>query len=164
MMNNGLPPIAQENATVLILGTFPGVQSLAEKRYYAHPRNLFWDIMNDICGAGRHLPYEERCEMLMTSRIAVWDVIASCERVGSADSRISQLVVNDFATFFLSHQCHTIYFNGKMAASLFARHVASTCLFDKQLITLPSTSPANAGISLEEKRCQWRQIVVHITS
>lgn len=158
MMKTGLPPIAGEDAAVLVLGTFPGEQSLADRQYYAYPRNLFWDMMDEICGAGRQQPYEKRCQILISHKIAVWDVLQACDREGSADGRIRQPVVNDFTTFFGNHQCRTVFFNGNLAFKLFTKHVKPDRLSITKLVVLPSTSPANAGMSIQEKRLRWGEI------
>ena len=157
-MKTGLKAIADDNAAVIILGTFPGEESLAAQHYYAHPRNLFWDMMDEICGAERQHSYEIRCQILLKNRIAVWDVIQACEREGSADSRIKRPVANDFSAFFSAHQCRTIFFNGKMAAALFARHIDPSRFDKSTLFVLPSTSPANAGMTRNEKIGLWLKI------
>lgn len=157
-MKTGLLAIADIDAAVIILGTFPGEESLATQHYYAHQRNLFWDMMEEICGAGRQHPYEIRCQILRKNRIAVWDVIQACEREGSADSRIKRAVANDFSAFFAAHQCRTLFFNGKMASALFARHVDPCCFESSALFALPSTSPANAGMTRNEKTGLWLKI------
>lgn len=161
-MKTGFKAIAGDNAAILILGSFPSVRSWAEGQYYAHPRNLFWDMMDKICGAGRHHTYEERCEILISNRIAVWDVLLSCDRKGSSDGRIKGHIVNDFDTFFSSHTCHTIFFNGNMAFKMFTRNIDSSRFNIRNLIVLPSTSPANAGITMKEKLVQWGKVAEYI--
>lgn len=161
-MKTGLNPIVGDDTDVLILGTFPGVKSLAAGEYYAHQRNIFWDMMDEVCGAGRQHTYEERCKLLKANRIAVWDVIYACDRDGSADGRIRKHVVNDFATFFSKHPCRTIFFNGNMASRLFTKYLDPDRFNIRNLIVLPSTSPANAGITREEKRRRWRNIAEYI--
>lgn len=157
-MKTGLQPIAGEDAAVLILGTFPGEQSLAAGQYYAHPRNLFWDMLDEICGAGRQQPYEKRCEILISRRIAVWDVLQACDRDGSADGSIRQPVVNDFATFFGNHHCRTVFFNGQLAFKLFTKHVNPDHFKNRELAVLPSTSPAYAGMPVVDKCRRWSKI------
>lgn len=161
-MKTGLPAIADNDAAVLILGTFPGEESLSAQHYYAHPRNLFWDMMDEICGAGRQHSYERRCRILRKNRIAVWDVIRTCEREGSADSRIKKPVANDFSAFFSAHQCRTLFFNGKTAASLFAKLIDPSCFVRSNLFILPSTSPAYAGMTRDEKAAQWRKVAEYM--
>lgn len=164
MMKIGLKALSGDDSAVLILGTFPGEESLAERQYYAHPRNLFWNMMDEICGAGHHHDYEQRCELLKVNRIAVWDVLKACDREGSSDGQIKNGIPNDFNAFFLNHPFHTIFFNGKKAFKLFTRHVNAEQFQIHSLIVLPSTSPANARITCEEKLARWRKVAECIRS
>ncbi|MGA8864998.1 MAG: DNA-deoxyinosine glycosylase [Gallionella sp.] len=156
-------PIEDSTSTVLILGSMPGTVSLATSQYYAHPRNAFWSIMGELIGAGPGLPYTERTNILRSSGIALWDVLASCARTGSLDSDIQadSLVPNDFKSFFLRHPDITrIYFNGAKAEQCFLKYVlpslGSAALPYRRL---PSTSPANAGISYQEKLLAWQSVI-----
>ena len=99
----GLPPIENPDACALILGSMPGGASLRAGRYYAHPQNLFWRFMGELVDAGPELTYEVRMERLRAAGIALWDVIATCEREGSLDSAIRSAVANDFGRFFATH-------------------------------------------------------------
>lgn len=158
------PPIARPDARLLILGSMPGKVSLREHRYYAHPQNAFWQIAADIFGFDATWPYAERVTMLQEQRIAVWDVLQSCTRESSLDSDIdpATIVPNDFAPFFAQHaDIRRVCFNGAKAATLFARHVTPTLpeALKLELLQLPSTSPANAGVSRAEKLRAWHAIV-----
>src|SRR5690606_17517515 len=84
----GLPPIMRARPRVLILGSFPGERSLAEERYYAHPQNRFWRTVAPVTGCEHDAPYGTRTEALRLAGVALWDVLASCERRGSLDSAI----------------------------------------------------------------------------
>lgn len=154
----GLPPIENPRARALILGSMPGGASLRQARYYAHPQNLFWPLMERFVGASPGLPYEQRLDRLRSAGIALWDVIASCERVGSLDSAIRGAVANDFAGFFAAHPALTaVLFNGAAAETTFLRQVpAAVVPAGVRLLRLPSTSPANRGIDTEEKARAWR--------
>lgn len=147
----------------LILGTMPGIASLRANEYYAHPRNLFWPIVGDICKFDPKSSYRERTDALLGCGIALWDVLASCKRQGSLDSAIvaDSVCVNDFATLFADNpQIRHVYFNGSTAAKLFRKHVTfGPCMKNLTLVTLPSTSPANASQSLAYKRSAWEQIL-----
>jgi double-stranded uracil-DNA glycosylase len=152
-------PIAKADATLLILGSMPGVASLKTARYYAHPRNAFWDVMGALVGASRDIPYETRLERLQDAGIAVWDVLHSAEREGSLDSAILNPVLNDLAG--LLETCphiRLIATNGSFASSAFKR-LAWTELRairgDLRWVALPSTSPANARMTLERKIAVW---------
>lgn len=155
--------IDNQDAQILILGSMPGVESLHQQRYYAHPRNAFWPIMTTILGLESGLSYQQRCASLIVAKIALWDVLQSCQRQGSLDSNIdaSSIVVNNVTEFLHAHQALTlIAFNGAKAEQIFNKYVLST-LTDKQLsITrkrLPSTSPAHAAMSFQQKCLCWQQ-------
>lgn len=155
------PPVARTDARVLILGSMPGEASLSAAQYYAHPRNDFWRIMGALVGAGPEIPYAERLVRLQNHHIALWDVLASCERPGSLDSAITKEKVNDFAAFFRAHPLiHTVSFNGGKAESAFQKGgVAAIAGRDLRLIRLPSTSPAHASRSFEQKCAAWQAIL-----
>jgi TDG/mug DNA glycosylase family protein len=155
------PPIEREHATVLILGSMPGGESLKRKQYYAHPRNAFWPIMDTLFGL-TGTGYEEKARELAEKGVAVWDVLKACFRTGSLDANIddSTIVVNDFRKFFDGHPAlRNIYFNGAKADSVYRKHVLpglDSHSAGLPLTRLPSTSPANAGMSLEQKAKAWR--------
>ena len=152
----GLPPVLDRDTRTLILGSFPGEMSLAEKQYYAHPRNQFWPLLSAVLGedlAG--LPYPERLVRLLVHRIGLWDVIAACERQGSLDSAIRNAETNDFA--FLRQCCPRltrVCFNGKTSGRL-APAFASAGF---ETLVLPSSSPANAQFSFAQKLVLWQMI------
>ena len=157
----GLAPLAQPSARVLILGSMPGAESLARQQYYAHPRNLFWPLMAALTGLDASSAYLEKTQALTQSGIAIWDVIASCQRAGSLDSAIRNEQVNDFAAFFKQQpELAAIAFNGAKAWQSFKRHViATSCVPDAvQLISMPSTSPAHAAMTYDEKLTHWQQL------
>lgn len=158
----GFPPVADDRARILILGSMPGEASLRAGQYYANERNAFWRIIGDLIGAGPALSYAERLESLQAAGIALWDVIATCERYGSLDSDIvrGSVCVNDFPAFFATHPgIESVYFNGGTAETSFRRHVLPG-LEGKalRLLRLPSTSPAHAARSYLEKLAAWSAI------
>lgn len=153
------PFSADFRSRVLILGSMPGVESLKQQQYYAHPRNLFWDFMGELFGAGRDLPYDERLTALRKKNIALWDVAHSCRRPGSLDAHIKEVKANDFQKLFeTAPHIHTVFFNGKKAAALFHKLVLPRLDRTPSLISLPSTSPANASLSKNEKLRAWKTI------
>ena len=157
MKKYSFSPISQSDARVLILGTMPSEQSLALQQYYGHPRNAFWKIIFSVFETPFATDYEQRKSLLVNNRIALWDVLEACVREGSLDSTIEQEVPNDFDSFLKAHpHIQTIYFNGQKAAKFFKQYVAVTGTY--KLITLPSTSPANAGMSFEKKLLEWEII------
>ena len=155
-------PVCAPEATVLILGSMPGAASLRAGEYYAHPRNGFWPIMGELCGAGRELPYAERLLKLKAAGVALWDVLQSCEREGSLDTAIDDKtsVANDFEAFFrLLPRVRRVFFNGAKAEQCFRRQVLGKQAIPEGLVLmrLPSTSPAHAGVSLAGKLEAWRE-------
>jgi TDG/mug DNA glycosylase family protein len=156
------PPVASLDAQVLILGSMPGQLSLEKQQYYAHTRNSFWSIMGELFSFPITTPYEERLEILRRNRIALWDVIGSCSRPGSLDSNIdnSSLQSNNIAAFITTHpQIGAVFFNGAKAEQAYQRHVApGFAKGGEKLICrrLPSTSPAHAGMSREQKLTAWQ--------
>ena len=158
----GLPPVFQRNARILILGSMPGMQSLQQQRYYAHPRNAFWSVIGALFEVPRELPYGERLARLRSAGVALWDVIGECRRVGSLDQKIESdsVVVNDFSGLLNAcPEIDRIAFNGRMAETSFRRHVLPRLAphhagIDR--IALPSTSPAHAAMRLEQKIERWR--------
>lgn len=158
----GLPPIANAHACVLILGSMPGEASLQAGQYYAHRQNRFWPFMGALVGANPTIPYPLRVQRLTEAGIAVWDVIASCRREGSLDSAIRDETVNDFNEFLAAHpQVRTVLFNGAKAETSFVRRVLPT-LPPKALHCrrLPSTSPANASQTEAAKIAAWRSALL----
>ena len=157
------PPVAAPDARVLILGSMPGEASLKARQYYAHPRNLFWPILGELVGARPELPYPDRLAALCRARIALWDVLQSCERDGSLDSAIDPQtrVVNDFGDFFARHpRIGWIFFNGREAEKTFRKHAIHVCDAERfRYALLPSTSPANAAIPPAVRLDAWRAIV-----
>lgn len=155
------PPIARSDARVLILGSMPGVASLTAGQYYAHPQNAFWRIVGALCSFAHDAPYAQRVRALQDAGIALWDVLRACERSGSLDADIARAseVPNDLPGFLQTHHSvHLIAFNGGLAAQAFQRHVAPTLAGDRpELVRLPSTSPAHASLSFDDKLAAWRR-------
>ncbi len=152
-------PIADAQATRLILGSMPGSASLAAGEYYAHRHNAFWPIMASVNGFAPDAAYSLRVDALQRASVAVWDVLQSCERRGSLDAAIVRAseVVNDFATFFAAHPAiRQVFFNGAAAELSFKRHCASLLREPGRSFTrLPSTSPAHASLGFAQKCAAW---------
>lgn len=157
--SEGFPPIADPQARVLVLGSLPGQRSIADGRYYAHPQNAFWRIMRELVGAEGS--YEARCNALLENRIAVWDVLYESVRPGSMDASIQLDTAqpNDFERFFDVHrQVNRVCFNGRKAAAMFARFIGVDAEAPgRDYLTLPSTSPAFASMSFDDKLELWQQ-------
>lgn len=157
-------PIAGPRARLLILGSMPGIASLAAGQYYAHPRNGFWPMLESIWGIPHTAGYAARVKAVRAAGIAIWDVLARCRRRSSLDSDIDMesIVTNDFTAFFAAHPAiRLIAFNGGTAAALYRRHVLHTLPArwrELPTLRLPSTSPAHARLTLEEKLRAWSQL------
>jgi TDG/mug DNA glycosylase family protein len=169
-LKKGFPPIAEETATVLILGSMPGEESLKKNEYYGHPRNAFWKIMAILFGFDSSMEYEERTKVLLKNRIALWDVMRFCERRGSLDINIKNrtIIENDFDSFFNSYpNIGYVYFNGVKAEKEYFKRVFPKLSRSKRNIKygrLPSTSPAMTQLALKAKILEWSKIMNGIKS
>lgn len=165
---DGFAPIVSGNASVLILGTMPSEASLLRQQYYGHPRNAFWPMMIAMFGLDPGLCYQRRKEMLMENGIAVWDVLQSCNRLGSQDSNIKLATIktNDLAGFFTEYNCiKRVYFNGRMAEKLYQKQILPALNHRFSYLEyqcLPSTSPAYASLKFEQKMEAWKVIKQHV--
>jgi TDG/mug DNA glycosylase family protein len=153
----GFPPVLAPDTRILILGSFPGEASLAAQQYYAHPRNQFWRLLSAILGEDLvSLPYEERLKRLQAHGIGLWDVIDVCAREGSLDTAIRHAQANDFSV--LKHQCpalQRVCFNGKTSGKFEPQFAAAGF----ETLVLPSSSPANAQLTFEEKLAVWEKMI-----
>ncbi len=154
--------IADTDASLLILGSMPGIRSLEAQEYYAHPRNAFWDIMAQLFELEREAPYAQRLNQLKKENIALWDVAHQCVRPGSLDANIDQqsVIPNDIPGLLAEcPQLKTLCFNGKAAEQLFKRHFKALYVDPSlNLICLPSTSPAHASLAFADKLEAWATI------
>ncbi|MES2349909.1 MAG: DNA-deoxyinosine glycosylase [Pseudomonadota bacterium] len=153
----GLAPVVDAGTRILVLGSFPGAASLAAQQYYAHPRNLLWPILSALTGEPlAQLPYDERLPRLLAHGFGLWDVLGACEREGSLDSAIRQPAANDFAR--LRELCpllETVGFNGQTSGKFAPQFDAASY----RTVVLPSTSPAHAAMSFEQKLTSWRRLL-----
>jgi len=158
------PPIASPASTVLVLGSMPGKASLKAQQYYAHPRNSFWFIIEQLFAVKAPVNYQEKKQLLLNNNVAVWDVLKACSREGSLDSSIQRdsVVANDFDMFFDQYKNIThVFFNGVTAEKEFIKHVMSLQQMKTRQLAfkrLPSTSPAHAAMNREQKLTEWRAI------
>jgi hypoxanthine-DNA glycosylase len=152
------PPVVDAGVRVLVLGSLPGVESLRQGQYYAHPRNAFWRLIGAVAGAElAALPYRERLEALVAARIGLWDVIARAERRGSLDAAIRAPEHADLRTLVASlPELRAIGFNGGTAARIGRRAIGP--LVGPALVDLPSSSPAHAGMPFAEKLARWSEL------
>jgi len=152
-------PLRRENARVLVLGSMPGRASLDAQQYYAHPRNAFWPIMAAYCGFDPAADYPTRVGALLDAGIAVWDVLGECRRPGSldADIELADARPNAISELLDVHpQIVRVCCNGAAAANLY-RRFGLPGPPRVEVIRLPSTSPAHAGMTLAEKMRRWHE-------
>ena len=163
-LKKGFPPAAEKTATVLILGSMPGEESLRKNEYYGHPRNVFWKIMAALFGFDSSIKYDERIKILLENKIALWDVMRFCKRTGSLDSNIKNgtIIENDFDSFFHNYpDIRDVFFNGAKAEKEYFKRVLPAISGLKRNIDysrLPSTSPAMTQLSLKAKILEWSKI------
>lgn len=157
----GLPPILDPNARVLILGSMPGAASLQAQQYYAHPRNAFWPIVGSFCGFAPGLPYAERIAHLQRHGIGVWDVLQGCERHGSLDRDIvpGSERYHDLAGLLVTlPRLRALLCNGGLAFAQCRRSLRASSDAERRqvaIVRLPSTSPAHAARSPVAKQAVW---------
>ena len=161
---NAFPPVTNSQARILILGSMPGVVSVKHQQYYAHPSNAFWKIMQELFSVKMDAEYSQKIQQLSACGIALWDVAKQCVRQGSMDAAIedNSIVVNNFEAFFRDFGLiHNVFFNGAKAAQIYQKHVLQKIRLikpDLQYQQLPSTSPANARMSLRQKIVAWEVV------
>ena len=150
----GFPPIIDRRTETLILGSFPSEASLAAGQYYAHPRNQFWRLLGALLDEPlAELEYGQRAARVLAHGVGIWDVLDACRRPGSLDADIRDPRPNDFALLRrLAPQLRRVLFNGGTAGR-FARQFAAAGF---ATAVLPSSSPAHAGRSYEQKLALWR--------
>ncbi len=151
-----IPPEADGQAEILILGSFPSVASREAAYFYGHPQNRFWRVLAAVYGDAVPQTVAEKKELLHRYRVALWDVIASCRITGSADSSISEVQANDLRPLLAKNPIGAIFVNGKTAARYYKRLIEP--VIGRPAVCLPSTSPANAACSLQELVAAWRVI------
>ena len=148
--------IVNDQTTTLIIGSMPGIKSLNACEYYAHKQNLFWRFVFEAFGQPFDVPnYTVKTAFLLEHHLGLWDAAQSCIREGSLDTNITNVQPNDFKMLFSCYpNIRCLLFNGQKAFQLFYRF-HKDLLANKKYLVLPSTSPANASIPLEEKRRLW---------
>lgn len=147
------PPFYRVNSEILILGSFPSVKSREQLFFYGHPQNRFWRVVAAVFDDSVPVSIPEKCAFLEDHRIALWDCIGRCSIEGSSDSSIKDVVPNDLSVILNNANIKAIYCNGKTSGDCFARYLASS--LNREAVTLPSTSPANAAFSLERLIAAW---------
>ena len=151
-----IPPLYDKNSRILILGSFPSVKSREQMFFYGHPQNRFWRVMAAVLKSEVPQTISEKRALLLEHGIALWDVLAACEIRGSADSSIKNAVVNDLTPILTAAHIKKIFVNGKTAERFYNKYTISQT--GRQAACLPSTSPANAAMTLEKLIAAWSVI------
>ena len=151
-----IEPIYDENSRILILGSFPSVKSREEMFFYGHPQNRFWRVTSTVFEKEIPRTIEEKRRFLLECKIAVWDVIASCEIAGSSDSSIKDVIPNDISKILESSPIERIFVNGKTAEKYYNKYIKEKV--GRGAIVLPSTSPANAAKTIQKLIEEWQII------
>lgn len=154
LRKSSFAPFVTPETRLLVLGTLPGEESLRTQRYYAHPRNRFWHLIGKAIGTDLEpLEYERRVAALREAKVGLWDTIASARRQGSLDAAIREIEHNPLAELVAGlSELRAVAFNGGTATRIGTKLLADSGL---QLVPLPSSSPAYAGMPLEEKERLW---------
>lgn len=152
-ITHSFEPIFDENSRILILGSLPSVKSREQGFYYGHPRNRFWRVLAQIIGEKLPESIEEKKGLLLRNGIAVWDVIASCDIIGSSDSSIKNVKPVEIQKIMEHSRVKRIYVNGKTAGKYYRKYLQG--MTEMEAVELPSTSPANAAWSLERLVEEW---------
>ncbi len=149
-------PIFNKDSKILILGSLPSVKSREEGFYYGHPQNRFWSVLSSIYNLEIPKIIDEKIEMLINNNIAIWDVIESCDIIGSSDSSIKNVIPADLSKILNNSNIQNIYANGKTASKLYKKYSEKNTGI--KIIELPSTSPANATYTLDRLIEAWKVI------
>ena len=152
----GLPPVIGPQTRLLVLGSFPGVASLREQRYYGHPQNQFWKILAALWSVDLvALGYAGRLDVVRDRGLGIWDVYAACEREGSLDTSIRNAERNDFG--LVRRECPGLVAIAHNGGESF-RPAKYTQALGLPVHKLPSTSPANASWSFDRKLAAWGEV------
>jgi TDG/mug DNA glycosylase family protein len=160
-------PILGKHPRVLILGSMPGIASLEAVQYYAHPRNIFWPIMADLFSIDAETDYAQRIAQISKAPVILWDTLKRCERSGSLDASIKRDTVeaNDIPGLLTEFpEIRAVACNGATSANYFRRLVMPqiSAEIEIELLPMPSTSPANAGMTFAQKLAAWRRLLDYI--
>lgn len=152
-------PVFDSYSSILILGTFPSVKSREYGFFYGHPQNRFWKLMT-VLTKSLEIPksIDEKKELLIKNKIAIWDAIYSCDIEGSKDVSIKNVIPNDLSIILESADIKQIYANGRVAYEIYMKYCYHN--IKRKIIKLPSSSPANASYNFEKLKSVWEQIII----
>ena len=150
-------PVYDEHSRILILGTFPSVKSRENGFFYGHPQNRFWKVLAMVVGDTAPQTIEQKKAFLLRHQIALWDVNASCDIAGSSDASIANVVPTDIRRILAECSIERLYANGTTAKRLYDTYQKKQC--GREIILLPSTSPANAAWTLPRLAERWAELL-----
>lgn len=159
-ITHNFAPVFDKHSHILMLGTMPSPKSRETGFYYGHPRNRFWKVVSDICGAKLPETKEEKIAFALSHHIAVWDVLAGCDICGAGDSTIRNPSVNDMNVILSCADIRAIFTTGTKAYQLYQKYCAPQT--GMEAILLPSTSPANCRISYDELKKSYSVILKYL--
>ena len=160
MPRHPFPPLYNDTSKILILGSFPSVKSREQMFFYGHPQNRFWKVISAVLDVDTPISIEEKSKFLYANHIALWDVIASCDIIGSADSSIKNVIGNDITEILKRAPIRQIFVNGKTAEKYYNTYIRDS--IGREAICLPSTSPANAGWHMERLIDAWKIVKAYL--
>jgi len=162
IMQHCFPPVTRPDTRLLVLGSLPGAVSLAQSRYYAHPRNLFWRLIGGAIGRDLvPLAYDARLEALLDAGVGLWDTVAAATREGSLDAAIRLHEASDLEALAATlPDLRAIAFNGATSARIGRTQLAGVS--GLALIDLPSSSPAYASLALKKKQDAWTALAAYL--
>ena len=157
-----IPPTWNRESEILILGSFPSVKSREMAYFYGHPQNRFWKVMARVLDWPVFVPstVEEKRAMLLSSHIALWDTIASCEITGASDSSITNVTPNDLSPILETAKIRAVFCNGAASHNLYMKYIFPVT--GREAVKLPSTSPANAAWSVDRLTEAWRAVTEYL--
>ena len=156
LLTHPFGPLFNEDSRILILGSFPSVKSREQNFFYGHPQNRFWKVVAAVLRQPVPGTIEEKKELILSGRLALWDSIASCEITGSSDASIRNAKANDISIILENSKIERIYCNGRKSHELYRKYIEAQT--GREAICLPSTSPANAQWTLEKLINAWAEI------
>lgn len=158
MIQHPFPPLFDKESKILILGSFPSVKSREQQFFYGHPQNRFWKVTAAVMGCEVPATIDEKKKFLHENHIALWDTIAACEITGSSDSSIKNVIPNDLGEILSTADIKKIYVNGRASEKYFKKYQEP--ILGRSAVYLPSTSPANAAMSLDKLIIEWNKIKI----
>ena len=156
-VSHTFPPVYDNNSQILILGSFPSVKSREYGFYYGHKMNRFWKVMAYVFNNQVPETIEEKKKFLLSNRVALWDVIESCDIKGSSDSSIKNVIPADIKKLLNTVPIKRVYANGHTAFKLYKKYIYDDT--KKEIELLPSTSPANAAWSFDKLKNEYKKVL-----